>query len=117
MVGIDIVVVSRISNLKAKFGDKFLHKFLNVNEISLVKSDEVLAGFYAAKEAVSKALGVGIGSEFSFLDVEIYKDSKNAPKLKFKDEIINKFDIKNASLSISHDGGFAIAAVMITLSR
>ncbi|NLK66649.1 MAG: holo-ACP synthase [Campylobacteraceae bacterium] len=113
MIGIDIVVVSRIANLKAKFGDKFLHRFLNEDEIELIKNDESLAGFYAAKEAVSKALGTGIGSEFSFLDVEIYKDNKNAPKLKFKDEIVEKFGIKNSSLSISHDGGFAIAAVII----
>ncbi|MSN96680.1 holo-ACP synthase [Campylobacter sp. FMV-PI01] len=113
MIGIDIVSVSRISKLKAKFGTKFLKKFLNQNEINLVKSDESLAGFYAAKEAVSKALKTGISGEFSFLDVEIYKDTKNAPNLKFKDEIVRKFNIKKSDLSISHDGGFAIAAVII----
>lgn len=113
MIGIDIIQISRISNLKAKFGDKFLRKFLNNNEINLIKNDETLAGFYAAKEAVSKALRTGIGSEFSFLDVEIYKDSKNAPKIKFKENVIKRFNIKETSISISHDGGFAIAAVII----
>lgn len=113
MLGVDIVSIKRISNLKEKYGLKFLKRVLNDNEISLVKSDETLAGFFAAKEAVSKALGVGIGNEFSFLDIEIYKSDKNAPLIKFKDEIKIKFRIKDSNLSISHDGGFAIAAVMI----
>ncbi|PSM51477.1 holo-(acyl-carrier-protein) synthase [Campylobacter blaseri] len=113
MLGIDIVKISRISNLKNKYGNKFLQKILNSNEISLIKSDKTLAGFYAAKEAVAKALGVGIGNDFSFLDVEIYKNERNAPKIKFSNKIIEKFNIKNSSLSISHDGDFAIAAVII----
>lgn len=116
MIGIDIVQISRISNLKAKYGIKFMEKFLNQNEISLIKSDESLAGFYAAKEAVSKALKTGIGNEFSFLDVEIFKDKNNAPRLKFKSEIVKKFGIKDSDLSISHDAGFAIAAVILTHS-
>lgn len=114
MIGIDIVQISRISKLKAKYGTKFMEKFLNQNEILLVKSDESLAGFYAAKEAVSKALKTGVGSEFSFLDVEIFKDKNRAPKLMFKDDLVKKFGIKNSDLSISHDGGFAIAAVILT---
>lgn len=113
MLGVDIVSIKRISNLKEKYGLKFLKRVLNDKEINLVKSDETLAGFFATKEAVSKALGVGIGNEFSFLDIEIYKSDKNAPLIKFKDEIKTKFKIKNSNLSISHDGGFAIAAVMI----
>lgn len=114
MLGVDIVSIKRISNLKEKYGLKFLKRVLNDSEISLVKkSDETLAGFFAAKEAVSKALGVGIGNEFSFLDIEIYKSDKNAPLIKFKNEIKTKFKIKDSNLSISHDGGFAIAAVMI----
>lgn len=113
MIGIDIVEISRISKLKAKYGSKFLNKFLNQNEINLIKSDESLAGFYAAKEAVSKALKTGIGKEFSFLDVEIYKDDKNAPELKFSEDIKKRFGINDSDLSISHDGGFAIAAVII----
>ncbi|CZE47333.1 holo-ACP synthase [Campylobacter geochelonis] len=113
MLGIDIVQISRISNLKEKFGDKFLTRFLCENEIKLAKTDASLAGFYAAKEAISKALGVGIGEEFSFLDVEIYKDIKGAPKLKFKETTLSKFNFTKSSLSISHDGGFAIAAVTL----
>ncbi|MCZ6167425.1 holo-ACP synthase [Campylobacter ureolyticus] len=117
MLGVDIVSIKRISNLKQKYKEKFLQRILNENEIKLIKNNESLAGFFAAKEAISKALGVGIGSEFSFLDVEIYKSDKNAPLIKFSKKIKNKFNIKNSSLSISHDGGFAIAAVMIEINN
>lgn len=113
MIGIDITQISRISRLRERYGEQFLKRILNENEIKLIKSDNSLAGFYAAKEAFSKALGVGIGEEFSFLDIEISKTSKNAPFIIADNKIIEKFGIKNTSLSISHDGGFAIAAVII----
>lgn len=113
MIGIDIVEIKRISASKVKFGDGFLRKFLSKTEIDIANSDSTIAGFFAAKEAISKALGVGIGAEFSFLDAVIYKDSNGAPKIKFSQDTLHKFGIKNSSLSITHDGGFAIAAVII----
>ncbi|WP_033915884.1 holo-ACP synthase [Campylobacter sputorum] len=113
MIGIDIIAIKRISDLKLKYGDKFLYKFLNKDEINIAKSEATMAGFFAAKEAFAKALGCGISKEFSFHDVEIYKDSNGAPLLKIAQKIKSNFDIQKASLSISHDGGFAIAAVIL----
>lgn len=113
MIGIDIVSIDRIAAAKARHGDLFLNKFLSISEIRLAKNDATLAGFWAAKEAISKALGCGIGAEFGFLDAQIYKDHKGAPKIKFSTKIEQNFKIKNSSLSITHDGGFAIAAVII----
>lgn len=82
--------------------------------MALAKSDASIAGLWAAKEAASKALGVGIGAECSFFDIIIEKSSKNAPILKFSPKIYKNFNIKEAALSISHDGGFAIAAVIVS---
>ena len=113
MIGIDIVSIDRIAAAKSKHGDLFLRKFLNNSEIELAKNSATIAGFWAAKEAISKALGCGIGAEFGFSDVTIYKDNKGAPKIKVASHITSKFGIKNSSLSITHDGGFAIAAVII----
>ncbi|MGP1506158.1 MAG: holo-ACP synthase [Campylobacter sp.] len=113
MIGIDLVKVERISRIRAKFGDAFLRKFLTQNEINLIKSDRSLAGFYAAKEAIAKALGTGIGVDFSFLDAQIYKDEKGAPRATLAPKIVDKFGIQEISLSITHDGDYAIAAVMI----
>lgn len=113
LIGIDLVKVERISRIRAKFGDAFLRKFLTQNEINLIKNDRSLAGFYAAKEAIAKALGTGIGVDFSFLDAQIYKDEKGAPRATLAPKIVDKFGIQEISLSITHDGDYAIAAVMI----
>ncbi|NPA11055.1 MAG: holo-ACP synthase [Epsilonproteobacteria bacterium] len=115
MIGIDIVEIKRISNLKNKFGDKALKRFLTPQEIKHISKDETLAGYYAAKEAFSKAIGSGIGKECSFLDIEIKKTDKNKPY--FSENTLKKFNLQAADLSISHDGGFAIAAVIVIKSH
>ena len=117
MIGIDIVVISRIEKMIERFGEKALKKFLNEDEILLVKSPSTAAGFWAAKEAASKALGTGIGSVCSFHDIKISKSNKNAPSLKYKKRLRKKFKIKNTSLSITHDGGFAIAVVVSEVKK
>ena len=111
MIGIDIVEIKRIEKMIERFGKKALERFLTPNEISLLSSSASIAGYWAAKEAFSKALGTGISKECSFLDIEILKDKKNKPY--FSEKTLKKFNIKKADLSISHDGGFAIAAVII----
>jgi holo-[acyl-carrier protein] synthase len=112
MVGIDIVVISRIEKMIKRFGKKALKKFLSKSEIRLAKKSSTIAGFWAAKEAGSKAIGTGIGSECSFLDIKISKSKTGQPILKYKKKIRKKFNIKTSSLSITHDGGFAIGVVV-----
>jgi holo-[acyl-carrier protein] synthase len=116
MIGIDITVVSRIEKMITKWGDKALLKFLSPKEIKLVSSFSSYAGLWAAKEAASKAIGTGIGSQCSFRDIKITKSPKGAPILKYKKHIRKKFNIKSSSLSITHDGGFAIAVVANSLT-
>jgi len=112
MIGIDIVTISRIEKMIEKFGDKALQRFLNPKEMLLVKNASTASGFWAAKEAASKALGTGIGQHCGFEDIKITKTKLNAPKIKYKKHIRKKFNIKNSHLSITHDGGFAIAVVV-----
>ena len=113
MIGIDIVVISRIEKMMEKFGDKALKRFLDEDELKLVKSPSTASGFWAAKEAASKAIGTGIGKECNFHDIKITKTKKNAPKIKYKKRLRKKFKIQNSKLSITHDGGFAIAVVAV----
>ena len=113
-VGTDITVVSRIESSINKFGDKFLDRFLTKEEQNLSKRVESIAGYWSAKEAVAKALGCGIGAELGFHDIVIYKDEKNAPYFKLSDKAQKLHNIKSSSLSIAHDGGFAIAVVVIS---
>jgi holo-[acyl-carrier protein] synthase len=114
-IGTDIILISRIEKSIQKFGDKFMDRFLTPKEREeLSQKVESIAGYWSAKEAISKALGCGIGKELSFHDIIIYKDKKNAPHFKLTPKAQQLHKIKTSSLSISHDGGFAIAVVIIS---
>jgi holo-[acyl-carrier protein] synthase len=115
MIGIDITSVERITKMYEKFGIKAYEKFLNSKEIELIKKPETAAGFWAAKEAASKALGTGIGAACGFHDIKISKSEIGAPKIKYKKEVRKAFGIKKSHLSITHDSGFAIAVVVNVL--
>lgn len=112
-IGIDIISIKRMQSLVNRFGEKALKRFLNENEIKIAKNINTIAGFWAAKEAFSKAIGTGIGKDCSFLDIEIYKNKLGMPLIKANPTILKAFDIKNISLSITHDDGFAVAAVLV----
>ena len=112
-IGTDIIQIKRIERSLEKFGNKFKMKFLNSDEITLAKKVESIAGFWAAKEAIAKALGCGIGAELTFHDIILTKNAKGAPSFILTEEAQKVHQIKDASLSISHDAGFAIAVVVI----
>ena len=116
MIGIDIIKISRMHNLMERFGEKGLKRFLCNEERLLVKNAKNAAGYWAAKEAFSKAIRSGIGKECSFADIQIYKDSKGAPKIALSRRVIEAFEIEDVSLSITHDGEYAIAVVAVESS-
>jgi len=113
MIGIDLIKTSRMKHLIERFGEKGLQKFLSHEEIKLVKSYKTASGFWAVKEAFSKALGTGIGKQCSFHDIKIYKSNLGAPRLALSKKIIENFKIIDASVSITHDGEYAIAVVAL----
>ncbi len=116
-IGVDIVRIARMESLLARFGDKGIARFLNNSEVEIAKNAQSLAGFWAAKEACAKALKCGIGKELRFRDMWISKDTKGAPILHLSAEKLVYFKIHSLSLSISHDGGFAIAVVAVSLKN
>jgi holo-[acyl-carrier protein] synthase len=116
MIGVDIVVIARIEASLEKHGEKFLARYLRPEEITIVKRGETAAGFWAAKEAVAKALGTGIGEDLAFHDISISKDKKGAPSFTLPDDLMKRHRIVSTSLSIAHDGGFAIAVAAIEQS-
>lgn len=110
-IGIDIVEISRISELLQKQG-KFPERILTEKERAVFESltgnrkAEYLAGRFAAKEAFSKAAGTGIGKELSFLDIEIETTQSGQP-------FISKPYSEGVHLSISHSREYAAAQVVI----
>jgi len=116
-IGTDIIRIERIEKLINKYGDTFKKRYLCESEIALAKKVQTLAGFWAAKEAISKALGCGIGRDLGFHDIVISKNTRGAPGFVLSEEAQKKHHIKSASLSVSHDGGFAIAVVAIHIKE
>lgn len=116
MIGVDLIKTSRMRVLMERFGKKALERFLCEDEIALVKNYKTASGFWATKEACAKALGVGIGSECGFHDMVIDKTLKGAPRLTLSQRAKERFGIKDISISITHDGDYAIAVVAIESS-
>lgn len=113
MIGIDLIKTARMKRLIERFGDHGLSKFLSPEEIILVKNHSTAAGFWAAKEACSKALGCGISHECGFHDIILSKTAKGAPKLTLSPQVQQAFNITSTSVSITHDGDYAIAVVAL----
>lgn len=113
MIGIDVVSIDRIEKLIDRFGEKGLAKFLSESEVKLVNSAKTAAGFWATKEAISKALKCGIGSTLSFHDIIISKTNLNAPIADLSKKAKEFHGIKEVSVSITHDAGLAIAVAFI----
>jgi len=114
MIGIDIISINRIEKTINKFGNKAKNRFMTKNEQISAKKLSSIAGIWASKEAFSKAIGTGIGREFSFLDIEILKNNKGKPIINILNPILKeKLKNKQIDISITHDGDFAISAVII----
>jgi len=117
MIGIDLIKVDRMKRLMERFGDRGLQKFLSSDEIVFVKNARNAAGFWAAKEACSKALGCGISAECGFHDISLSKTERGAPVLTLSPRVMDAFGITDTSVSITHDGEYAIAVVALERSR
>lgn len=113
MIGIDLIKIDRMKRLMERFGDRGLSKFLSSDEIALVKNHRTAAGFWAAKEACSKALGCGIGYECSFHDITLSKTPKGAPHITLSPKVQFAYSITDISVSITHDGDYAISVVAL----
>ena len=111
-IGIDLVELERMASIIEK-QERFPERVLTLTEhahfliLSKHRQLEFLAGRFAAKEAFGKAMGTGIGKEFSFKDLEVMPNEKNKPVAKstlFSGVI---------HISISHSKEYAVAQVVL----
>mgnify|MGYP001125123655 FL=1 len=119
-IGTDIVEVERIKNLSSI--SKFAKKILSQNELntfnSLNKDQQIyfLSKQFAAKEAISKALGTGIGREASLKNIEILRDEKGKPFFNAINELseyLSNLGITKTHVSLSDEINYAIAMVIL----
>ncbi len=118
--GIDIAEIARIRNSLARFGETFAEKVFTLQErreAALRKDPAVYyAGRWAAKEAVSKALGCGMGGKCSWLDVETLNNASGSPEIVLSGQARRTFESLGADavhISISHEASYAVASVIL----
>lgn len=113
--GVDLVEIHRFSALTPSIRKRFIQRVFTPAEIELCcDRDEHLAGRFAVKEAVAKALGCGIGL-IGWQDVETLADGENAPRLILHGEALTRAENKDLtqwSVSISHTRDLAAAFVV-----
>lgn len=123
-IGTDIVNIKRIDNILKKNGKSFKNKFFSKNEIKYCDKKNNPSSFYAkrfaAKEAVTKAMGTGIGKGISLKNIEVINDRNGKPDILLKGRVktILKRRIKKKKydiyLSLSDDKPWAQATVVIS---
>lgn len=110
--GIDLINIKRFEKLKNNIS--FMKKVFTESELEYLNKTEynlsTIAGLYAAKEAFLKSIKKGI-NDYSLLDIEILHDSNKSPYIVLKGQLKKTYNTTNMSLSISHDGEYAIAIV------
>lgn len=115
-IGIDVVEVGRIEAAVEKLGDAFLDRLFTAREREYCGKQKRPALHYAArfaaKEAVSKALGTGIGGHAGWLDMEVERAESGAPKMIFTGnaaDFLAAEGITEVQVSLSHAKEYAAA--------
>jgi holo-[acyl-carrier protein] synthase len=120
-IGTDIVEIKRIADALERQGDKFLQRILTDSEIAEYRgrgnSVAFLAKRFAAKEAVVKALGTGIGGGISFQHMIVSNNAEGAPQVELQENAADRLKQLGGTkvlLSLSDEKNYALAYVAIT---
>ncbi len=118
--GIDLIEVARIAASYGKFGERFVNRVLVPDEIAYCLSHKNpaphLAARFAAKEAVSKAFGTGIGAALGWQDIEVCRRETGAPFVVLHGRGRDLFAARGARqlhLSLTHTENYAAATAIL----
>lgn len=118
-LGLDVVDLERFGSVVDRHGDAFLRRVYRDGEIRIGGGRARiahLAGLFAAKEAALKALGTGWSAGLAFRQIEVRRSDGGPPELHLHDRARSRaaeLGVGNARLSITHDGRFAAAVVVL----
>ena len=119
-IGVDLVECARIQRSIDRFGDRFLRRVFTDGEIEYSLSMKFparhLAARFAAKEAVSKAFGTGIGKAMGWRNIDIHKKPSGEPFLVFSgpaQELAVARGVASALVTLSHTEHHAIACIVL----
>jgi holo-[acyl-carrier protein] synthase len=113
--GVDIIEINRLAEINPAIRERFIARVFTEKEIEICKGNNInLSGRFAAKEAIAKALGTGIG-EIHWKDIEILQKENGEPVVNLHAKAKEKekeLEISQWALSISHSRYLAIAFVV-----
>ncbi|MBX3083643.1 MAG: holo-ACP synthase [Anaerolineae bacterium] len=114
-IGVDMIEIARIDESRERFGERFYGRFFTEHEREYCAGNsQRLAARFAAKEAVAKALGTGIG-DVRWVDIEVTGDERNRPILHLRGkaaELAAELGLTTWEVSLSHTDTHAIAFVV-----
>jgi holo-[acyl-carrier protein] synthase len=124
LLGTDIIEVNRIKEALSIGNSRFSERVFTRNEVTYCESKNAskyqsYAARFAAKEAVSKAFGTGIGEHASFNEIEILNDDLGKPFVKLHGktrEYYNTLGATSISITLSHCKEYAVAYVAISIN-
>jgi holo-[acyl-carrier protein] synthase len=118
-IGLDLVEIGRIAAAIQRHGNRFIERFCRQREVRAISNPTVLAqhvaGLFAAKEAVLKALGTGWAEGLTPKQVEIARDAHGRPRVMLHDAAQHRAEemgVERFHLSITHDHGVAAAVAV-----
>lgn len=121
-LGNDLCNPLRIEKIYKRFGVKFLQRVLTKEEIEDLMAQPSkklfihrIAGRYAAKEAIAKLFGTGIGKELSFKDIQLVRAPSGMPLVKLSEKgsnLAKKLGIEAIQVSISHEDTMVLATAI-----
>ncbi|WP_172196811.1 holo-ACP synthase [Saccharibacillus qingshengii] len=123
-IGHDILEIARVERLlDGAQGARFLQRILTPAELEIAerrgpKRAEFVSGRFAAKEAIVKALGCGIGQKVGFEDIEIVPDALGKPGVRLSDAAWSRLQLPGGNgyvihLSITHQPAMASAFAVV----
>tara|TARA_B100001989_G_scaffold250053_1_gene226476 strand:+ start:500 stop:877 length:378 start_codon:yes stop_codon:yes gene_type:complete len=119
-IGVDLCSIRRVQNIKDL--NKFANKILTSDEIEYLdtldqkNSVNYLAKQFAAKEALSKALGTGLTGDVKLNLIEIDRDQSGKPYIKMNDHmktLLSKIGVNSTFVSLADDSDYAVATVIL----
>jgi len=123
-IGIDLVDCARIESSIERFGDRFLQRIFTEGEIDYSKSMKFparhFAARFAAKEALSKAFGTGIGKAMGWRDLDVRKKESGEPYVVLSggaEKMARERGVTKVWISLSHTDESGMATIVLEAER
>jgi holo-[acyl-carrier protein] synthase len=119
-IGVDLVECARIQHSLDRFGERFLQRIFTAGEIEYSRSMKYparhLAARFAAKEALSKAFGTGIGKSMSWKDIDVHRKLSGEPFVVLEGgakQLAVDRSVDKIWISLSHTENHAVATIVL----